>query len=722
MKKLCILISSCVALILAPRGSAQTDPAPSSPTGEVVTLPTFTIQSSKDTSYRGREALSTTRIATDLADLPQSVTVFNRSFIDAVNPFNLSDLLNYAGGGQTGTLNWTSGRLIIRGFVSDGDFVDGFNPETASVVDMALYDRVEIIKGPSAIFNASSPPGGLVNKITKSPTSYNVRRLKLQVGRFDANRIELDLGGPIDAKGHLMYRLIAAEQYSDGYYDSTYLHRFVIAPMLTYQFSPDTQLTLKYFNIYTHFPSYNGVPLDPRTLKALDIPTSRNLSEDDPYNWRTDKISRATFEFTSRLSDFLVLRLAAMGSYETARRVESIATTWSDGSRSFIAYSGGTIPRSTTAEETNSPRHAVQNDYNFNFKTGPIANNLLVGAELASSPGSRWAYPGTSSPVDPFHITTPTVTVNFATPTTVTHNTATSAKMFAHETASFLSDRILVSGGLSRIRQANSQFNDLTNAYTQNEYSVYKNLKQYGLVVKPLKYVSVFYGYNEGFAANAPAGSVPVPPRLSQQKETGLKTNLLGDRLNVSVSYFEAKQTNNSVPSYPFNGTNILIPGAISRGFDGEFSFAATKNIYLMGSFADYKAKSPSQPSNAVFIQPGNGLIMSSLPVDNVAQQTFSLFGRYVFTAGALKGFDVSIGGEYQSKRAITDNANQTFFGYIPSRTLINAYLNYQVGKIRYSVNIDNLFNTNYIYSVRSVNLVLPGTPINIKAAVSYDF
>ncbi|HET7536506.1 MAG TPA: TonB-dependent receptor plug domain-containing protein, partial [Candidatus Didemnitutus sp.] len=414
MKNPCILGSLCAALVLAPHALAQTDTPPPA-TKEVVNLPTFTVESTKDNAYVGKEALSTTRIATDLMNLPQTVTVFNRSFIDAVNPFNLSDLLNYAGGGQTGTLNWTSGRLIIRGFVSDGDYVDGFNPETASTVDMSLYDRVEIIKGPSAIFNASSPPGGLVNKITKSPTSYKVATLKVQVGTYDANRAELDLGGPLTKDGKFMYRLITAYQDSKGYYDYTYMRRFVFAPMLKYQFGPDTQLTVKYQYTDTDFPSYNGVPLDPRTLKPFDVPASRNLSEDDPYNWRTDHISRGTFELTSRLSDFLAMRLAGIASFEEARRVESVTTTWSDGSRSFINYTGGTVNRSTTAETTDSPRYALQNDYNFNFKTGPVGNNLLVGGELSSAPGERWAYPGTSSPVDPFHITTPTVTVNYGT-------------------------------------------------------------------------------------------------------------------------------------------------------------------------------------------------------------------------------------------------------------------------------------------------------------------
>ena len=87
---------------------------------EAVQLPAFTIKAETDTGYVGKSALGSTRIAVDIADLPQSVKVLNSSFVKAVNPFNLADVLNYTGGAQSGAINWTPGRLAIRGFSGDG--------------------------------------------------------------------------------------------------------------------------------------------------------------------------------------------------------------------------------------------------------------------------------------------------------------------------------------------------------------------------------------------------------------------------------------------------------------------------------------------------------------------------------------------------------------------------------------------------------------------------
>ena len=115
------------ALAVAPL-SAQTAPAAKD---DIVALPAFSINAEKDTGYTGTSSLSSTRIAVDLSELPQSVKVLNNSFLKAVNPFMLTDILNYTGGAQNGQLNWTPGRLNIRGYTGDGDYNDSFGPPPA---------------------------------------------------------------------------------------------------------------------------------------------------------------------------------------------------------------------------------------------------------------------------------------------------------------------------------------------------------------------------------------------------------------------------------------------------------------------------------------------------------------------------------------------------------------------------------------------------------------
>ena len=63
------------------------------------------------------------------------------------------------------------------------------------------------------------------------------------------------------------------------------------------------------------------------------------------------------------------------------------------------------------------------------------------------------------------------------------------------------------------------------------------------------------------------------------------------------------------------------------------------------------------------------------------------------------------------------------FWGYIPSRTVLDANIKYQYDKhITYTVSFANLLNTKYIYSSRSEDVLVPGTPINVRATIAYKF
>src|SRR5262249_13987175 len=138
------------------------------------------------------------------------------------------------------------GRMNVRGFTGDADYMDGFSPTQGSVVDSIIYDRFEVVKGPSTIFLAADgSPGGIVNKITKSPLAQRSTTITAQVGRFEGNKLTPDTTGATTADNKLLYRLVAGETYYDGYYKATYMHRFTVMPEVSYQFSKDTKLEIK---------------------------------------------------------------------------------------------------------------------------------------------------------------------------------------------------------------------------------------------------------------------------------------------------------------------------------------------------------------------------------------------------------------------------------------------------------------------------------------------
>ena len=759
------LLAAVLALAVIPFNRAQTSGADEpGDSKETVKLPEFKVSSEREVSMTGSTAMSSTRIGVDLADLPQSVVVLNKKFIDVSSPTILAKSLAYVGGAQTGTITWSVDRYMIRGFVGEGDFVDGFRTATDKNTDLNLIDHIEVIKGPAAIFiaNQANTVGGVINKVSKSPTSYREGSLTVQVGRWDANRADLDIGGPITANKKLAYRFLLSGQDSKGYFDHTYEKRTAILPMLSYTFSKDTEVWIKFEKFNSHYSSYNGLPLDGRTNQLVAVPYSTNFDgEDRPNNWRTDWFYRLWGQFTTRPADWVAIRLAAFDSKDTQRRVESILNTINTtqvvngvtvtipGYQIPATYTPGTkLNRGTTAINGDyQPRRELQHDYAFNFNTGPAAHKLLVGAVLLDYPQDTKTYSNggtstaSSSPIDPLNPQFPgIVSVDFNQPPVSTNRiTQNFAKIYGLETVNLLGDRVIANFGASRSRYESSRLQNNYNQVTKTATAdsnvfpssvAYKNLIQYGLLVKPLKNVSVFYGLTKNFAFNG-FGTRPdgtgglLPPSEGEQKETGIKTTWLDGKIHFNAAYFDVKQFNNIVPAFPQTNppSNIVVGGETSRGIDGDFSVALNRNFDLLGSFALFRAHIDLAAPWSQIVQPGDGKVHSTIPVNNVAQESFASWLRYHISDGTLKGFSIAAGVNYLGKRAIDDNSgSQVFFGYLPAQTLLDLSFAYDTKKFLYQVNIDNVFNKKYIYASRSNLVQVPGLPTNVRASVTYRF
>jgi iron complex outermembrane receptor protein len=739
---LCAVLSAATLQVHAQTGASDASASTNAAGEAAVQLPAFEISSSNDSSYVGTSSLSSTRIAVDLSELAQSVKVLNNSFLKAINPTMMSDMLDYVGGGQNGNLNWTPGRMNIRGFTGDADYMDGFAPTEGSTVDSIIFDRFEIIKGPSTIFLAADgSPGGVVNKITMSPLDTQQASITLQTGLFEGNHVGVDATGPITADKKLLYRFILGETYYDGYYRNVYMHRMTMMPALSYQFNKDTKLELKAELVQTNWPSYNGLPVDPRTGMMFNLPYDSSQDENAPYNWRHDDVRRMWGSFNTRFNDFLALSIRGMNAFDRADRFESITAPWNEGSRTWASptvtpttYTGGAIPRSTTNDDAHNTYRDLQADLNFNYANKYISELFLLGAEDRDTPGRTETYSGhdSSSPWFPYAQNTVPIIVTSTIPSAYTETQSLFQRLYAMETLKVWNDRIILTYGADRAKVYGSNFNYLTGAASSFvPYTLYKNLIQWGVLIKVAPGVSLFTGYNQNFAANG-VGTLNgvtnsvLPAKIGEQHEVGIKTDFLNHAVTANVSYFDINQKNNTVPSFPLDpaNPNVLIPGVISRGFDGDFSWKVSRNLYLIASFANYSAKSILGPAvNGTFIQPGTGHVAyGSIPVDNTAEQTESLYALYNVTNGPLKNLSIGIGENYQSKRAVTDGPDQVFWGYVPNRTIVDSNISYKYNNhLRYTVTIDNLLDNKYIYSVRSENVQIPGTPFNIKFAVTYS-
>jgi iron complex outermembrane receptor protein len=330
---------------------------------ERVVLPTFTVDASKDTGYIGSNSLSASRAAINVADMPSSVIVITRQLIDDIGAFDVADTLRFVSGVTDSSMPAQDTLAFkIRGTGATVS-TDGFRVSGEGTQDLAEVERVEVLKGPSAIlFARGGSAGATVNRITKNPLPVAQGYLKVQTGAFDANRVEFDSTGPVPKTGgKLLYRLVLAAQDDDAYFENVSTKRYVASPSVTYQFNEDTYATLKYNYFWNKQTQYVGVPIDlsdPTELriehKLYDIPRERTTS--DPNESQFTKRHRLDFRSGTKVNS--VLRTSLNAQYMETNYERS--STRPNGTP--IVQADGSIPRRWSRNTQHDYRYRLYND------------------------------------------------------------------------------------------------------------------------------------------------------------------------------------------------------------------------------------------------------------------------------------------------------------------------------------------------------------------------
>ncbi len=143
----------------------------------VQTLSPFEVSSSKDYGYLRTNSATATRIGTEIQSVPLNISVLSEDFLKDTNMKDIQDVLRYesssAGDGRMGIIQpatgfTPAGNMSLRGFPINSRLRNGLLRYNAYNLDNV--DRVELIKGPAAVFFGNAFPGGVINYVTKQPS------------------------------------------------------------------------------------------------------------------------------------------------------------------------------------------------------------------------------------------------------------------------------------------------------------------------------------------------------------------------------------------------------------------------------------------------------------------------------------------------------------------------------------------------------------------------
>ena len=803
-----LLNATATALLLgaAALASAQTAPAPKK--DDVLNLPTFTITEDPVNPYVSKQALSGTRVAMDIQDIPQTVSIVTSDFIKDTMSQRMLDAAKYITPVVESTLPVGGDRYTIRGFQVSHEFVDGMviSGEDGYSMSLAPYniERIEIIKGPNAILVPGGAPGGQFNPITKSPVMKDQTSVTLELAQYVGNAISTDTNRIISQEKGIAARMVAAFWNSDGYTKNFYRKGWMLAPSVSWQLSPDHKFIAKGELVYNSESTGINVPLDPSigsdnyAILARGLP--RDFSFGSDLDYRVRKTARITLELLSTLSDHITSRLVASGDHiiREEQGGTSAAIFFPDGAGGFTAfnptrnpYTGKYEPGVTWTVDNSGPfaiatsaatpipdpstwiyrrnnganrlyytEAHLRNDYAAKFE-GDIWKSTTIAGLAANFSKTKWkSYIGQPQGADVPNTPAGIAAISYlpqnypqpAAPASGQNKIAklSELQLYVYETASFLKDRLLLSGGVSRYYGTLSRTDTSgVQPIGQPSLTISSIAKSYGIVVKPIPGVSVFYSYNTSGAtmpgslsAGNPAIAVPpFKPSDGNQKEFGIKTSLFKDTLTLSLAHFNIYQSNYAVPNSEYYtlvaqgnqaAANALSTSTYlnvtSKGWELEGSYAVNKNLTLIGNYTTFEYRQPT------------GVRIRAVP-----DRHWAAFADYRFTKGVLANFGLNVGVDGKSDmvgesvtalttskplQSVTATYPGVAAGFVPQqasykyngRTLVNLGFSYHAKDWTARIKIDNLLDKDYISVGGSRTAIAVGNPREWRATMTYNF
>ena len=332
-----------------------------------------------------------TKTDTPILEVPQTINVITADQIQAQGAQNLTQALRYTPGlGVNGYTdrNSIADEITSRGFAPTPLYLDGaYLPYAGSLggapqIDPYTLERVEVLKGPSSVLYGQNQPGGLVNMVSKRPTTEQRSQVRFGLGSYHRVNGAFDTSGPLDEQKAFSYRVIGVAKKGNEQVDHTHSERMLLAPSLTWAPTEDTALTLlAQAQRDDGLEDYQSLP---RIGSLVRGPSGQRIdrdffSGDSRYNdYKRDQYILG-YDFSHRFDEDLQFR-------STARYTDVDDRYRGFYLRSFVTDADG-VTDYTRANRTkvdwrqHNSAYTLDNNLEYRFNTGALQHTTLAGVD-----------------------------------------------------------------------------------------------------------------------------------------------------------------------------------------------------------------------------------------------------------------------------------------------------------------------------------------------------
>jgi len=642
------------------------------------------------------------KYATPLLDVPQTITVVPRTVLDEQQALSLREALSNVAGitfnaGEGGGGSGDS--FNIRGFGANANMqLDGLRDSAQNNrSDLFNIDAVEVIKGPNSVFGGAGTTGGSVNLVSKTPKAGAFTEAGAVLGTSDYRRVTLDTNQPLPgADGKAAFRLNAMAHINDvPGRDDIRKRRWGVAPSLAFGLGTPTRVTLGYFHQYdNNLPDY-GLP-------ARDGQVLAGVSRDSYFGWRNldrERIMSDTFTVKAEHDVSPHLKVQNLSRYTHLNRDTVV-------SASHANLQGLPPGRYKPAgpqgygRDASTAMWANQTNVTSEFATFGIGHTLVTGFEISRETYGRTTY---SYGLNRFY---PANGFALAAPPGVwlgpakRENSARSdtelivKALYAFDTIS-LGRYWDIDVGLRHDWIDGWAESTPAGKPTERAANSDRHLStRAGLVFKPTENGRVYFSYGTSFNPSAEflvsngsglnAATESLAPEKNESFELGTKwEGLAGIALNGALFQTEKKNARERMA----DGSYALVGRQRVRGVELG---AAGKVTPQWDVFANYTyLASVTLSSAAAPRRDGQAL-------GNTPRHALNLWTTYRLPAGWTIGY----GSHFVGRRNVTSEGGSQLGAY----WVHNLMAGYEVNRrLRFQLNIDNLFDRAYVERVRQV-------------------
>lgn len=662
-------------------------------------------------SYTPGTIATATRMVLTPRETPQSISVVTRQAMDDFGLVAIDDVMRHTPGITVSTYdtertNYYSRGFSIVNFQYDGipTLRDAQYSAGQTLTDMAIYDRVEVLKGATGLLTGAGGPGGTINLIRKKPTSEFKSSIELGAGSWDNYRSQADVSGPLTETGNVRGRVVAAYQDKQSFLDHYSRKTGVLYGILEVDLDENTLLTLgaDYQDSDPKGSSWTGTrTIFDATGKKLDLPRSFN---NGPKWGSWEQYSRTAFASLEHTFD---------NGWVTKGQYNHQINGY-DAPLGYISQD------SATASSIYARKYVgkTTSDSLDVYASGPFElfgreHELVIGQSLSISKWKAKDYTATTYFNNSYDFYNWDGDAAEPLWTATKFNDETTRQTGTYVTGRFsLTDELHLLLG-SRI--ANYQVTGTSDTQESG---------------KVVPYAGLTYDLNDNFTAYASYTEIFQPqtqyrtrtramlaPNEGKNYEFGLKGEFFGGRLNSSLAYFEVHEENrpladtawNSQPGvdYSYIGTKTK-----TKGYEAEISGELAKGWQLQAGYTHKIARNSDGDKVATWE-----------PEDQV-----SFYSTYKLQ-GSLDKLTVGGGARWQSAGWQTvNNWGYPGGGRYEKFTqdpywLVDLMTRYQVtDNLSVTFNVNNLFDKHYYTNIGFYDSAYPGDPRNMMVTTRWDF